>query len=96
MKQKLNTSSKPLGNLYNFLTWFEFWHPRKAASMSAEDKFNVDNRYSNAEQDRLEAEMSYKLSEIQRKVQEQQMETITTISIALVIGVIVFVVAKYI
>ena len=97
MKEKLtNIPEKKIRNQKNYMSWFEFWHPRKAATMAVENEYNDDNREANAVQDRLEAETTLKLTEQERILAEKQLETYQTIGIAVVIAIIVFVVIKYV
>lgn len=47
-----------------FFSWFECWHPAKYAALKAEQEYNSAVIAANAEQDRLEAEMSLLLTQL--------------------------------
>lgn len=96
MKNKINTSNKALSNNINYLSWYEFWHPRKAAALAAEEKYNKNIIDANSNQDDLEAAMTYKLSLMEKKFEEKKLETIKMITITVVFAVVAFVLVKYV
>lgn len=96
MQKKANTSVRPLGNDINAITWYEFWHPRKAAALAAEQDYNDRVFDENANQDDLEADMTYKLSLMEKEFEEKKLETIKMITITVVFAVVAFVLVKYV
>ncbi len=96
MKQKTSNSIRALGNDENFITWFEFWHPKKAAALESEKEYNESVFNANANQDNLEASMTEKLSLMEKETKEKQMESFKMIAIVVVFAVMAFVVTKYV
>ena len=51
-------------NKRNYISWFEFWHPGKAAALKSEEKLNQNIFLANQAQDELEAQTSIDLTKL--------------------------------
>jgi hypothetical protein len=81
-------------NDVNHITWFEFWHPRKAAALEAEQDYNESAFGANWNLDQLEAQTTLELSEQEKEIRLAQLELYKNIGIAVVFIALVIAIIK--
>lgn len=78
----------------NYLTWFEFWYPGKAAALEAEKQRNAAAIAANQSQDNLEANTSITLSKLQAEYEGDMNTLYQNLAIVAVFGIILFILLK--
>lgn len=81
------TYPKVFGNEINYLTWHEFWYPNKAAEIEYEKMFNAQLLAANERQNKMEAETTMRLSELQAKYKQQRLEQLKSFKDIIIAGV---------
>lgn len=97
-------NATPFLNDENYLSWFEFWHPKKAAALASEERYNEALLDAKGDQDELDANMSLWLSLLEAKRERQNKshtedmsDTYISISLIVAVGLIIgyFIYKKY-
>ena len=96
MRTKQNISNSPLIQLVNYMSWFEFWYPRRAAALKAEQERYLAEVAYNKEQDKLEAETSITLTDMDKEAALIRAENQKYVIVAIIIVVMTYLVIKFI
>lgn len=96
MRTKQNKSNSPLIQPVNYMSWFEFWHPRRAAALEAEQELYLAEVAYNKEQDKLEADTSVKLTDMDKEAALIRAENQKYIIVAIIVVVMTYLVIKFI
>lgn len=96
MRIKQNKSNSPLIQPVNYMSWFEFWHPRRAAALNAEQERYLAELAYNKEQDKVEADTSVKLTDIDKEAALIRAENQKYIIVAIIVVVMTYLIIKFI
>lgn len=96
MRTKQNKSNSPLIQPVNYMSWFEFWHPRRAAALKAEQERYLAELAYNKEQDKLEADTSVKLTDMDKEAALIRAENQKYIIVAIIVVVIIYLIIKFV
>jgi len=96
VKTKQNKSNSPLIQPVNYMSWFEFWHPRRAAALKAEQERYLAELAYNKEQDKLEADTSIELTDMDKEAALIRAENQKYIIVAIIVVVMTYLVIKFI
>lgn len=96
MRTKQNKSNSLLIQPVNYMSWFEFWHPRRAAALEAEQERYLAELAYNKEQDKVEADTSVKLTDIDKEAALIRAENQKYIIVAIIVVVMTYLIIKFI
>lgn len=98
MRQKQNRTDRAIiQNYENYMSkWFKFWYPRRAAALEAEQERYLAEVAYNKEQDKLEADTSVKLTDMDKEAALIRAENQKYIIVAIIVVVMTYLVIKFI